>query len=372
MAIIFIIGIIGIVVFLASRKKQLPTREIKNTYQRTVSPTLPEDFGARHTKDKEPLVYLETLNFNELPKSIISHLDIVRTIRQWNEFGFKPKRKDDYDNWNDVKREERYFEFVGASYSNPRHKKSLETGKRITSNPYYIKALVAQGISVDGFIDSGEDITHFISAENLFRDQSYEEALKEINSAIAIRPLKEYQQLQEYIQVKLGNIDTVQRKFNEYEYDIDSAIHVGEIFDWFKALLKNNELEKVIFYFEKTNETLDKLSKGLIKPKIYGQQSADWYLYKKEDFHKNLYRIFDLDSLNLSKSEVSIKLFEMFIQLYSGKETKPIENIADVYSKWGLKDEAVRLYNKCLSKLANEEKPRAKSRLNKKISELSK
>lgn len=316
------------------------------------------------------LVFLETLNFEELPKSVIKHIDIVRTVSQWNELGFKPK-KDQYGRWNDIKRQERYFEFVAASSTNPRHKLSLETGKRITKKPYFIKALVEQGISLEEFIDNGDDLKHFINADDLFVEKNYEEALREIELAISSRAISDYKELKKDIQVKLGNEDVVDQQFKKHEFDIDSPIHTGEIFDWFRALLKNNKIDKVVNYIQKTNETLDKLAKGEIKPKIYGQQSGDWYSYKKEDFNKNLFRIFDFNTLHLEQTDETVKMLDLFIKLYIGKEIKPIENIADIYVKWQFKDKALELYKLCLDKLAGEEKPRVKARLAKKINELT-
>jgi tetratricopeptide (TPR) repeat protein len=322
------------------------------------------------TSQDNTLVFLETLNFEELPKSVIKHIDIVRTVSQWNELGFKPK-KDQYGRWNDIKRQERYFEFIAASATNPRHKLSLETGKRITSKPYFIKALVEQGIPLEDFVDNGDDLKHFIKADDLFNEKSYEEALKEIELAISIRATSDYKELKKDIQVKLGNEDVVDQLFKKHEFDIDSPIHTGEIFDWFKALLKNNKIDKVVSYIQKTNETLDKLAKGEIKSKIYGQQSGDWYSYKKEDFNKNLFRIFDFSALQIEQTDETLKMLDLFIKLYIGKEIKPIESIADIYVQWQLKDKALELYKLCLDKLAGEEKPRVKARLTKKINELT-
>lgn len=339
--------------------------------QQFLSPTERKKKEAAQTVTNDTLIYLETLNFEELPKSVIKHLDIVRTISQWNELGFKPKKKDEYGGWNDIKRENRYFEFVEASSTNPRHKISFETGKRITSKPYYIKALVDQGISLDEFIDNGDDLKHFINADNFFEEKNYEQALQQIELAISLRPLQDYKELKKEIQIKLGNEDIAEQKFKEYEYDIDTAVHTEEIYNWFKVLTRNKKYDKVIFYIQKTDETLDKLSKGIIKPKIYGQQSGDWYLGKKEEFNKNLYRIFDLDISSLEKTDDSVKMLALFITIYIGKEIKPIESIADIYVKWNLKDEAFRLYKLCLDRIANEDKPRVKTRLNKKITDLT-
>lgn len=170
---------------------------------------------------------------------MIKHIDIVRTISQWNELGLKPK-KDQYGRWNYIKRQERYFGFVGvgASATNPRHKPSLETGKRITTKSYLIKALVEQGIPLEDFVDNGDDLKHFIKADDLSVEKNYEEALKEIELAISIRATSDYKELKKDIQVKLGNEDIVDQQFKKHEFDIDSPIHIGEIFDWFKAILK--------------------------------------------------------------------------------------------------------------------------------------
>lgn len=337
----------------------------------------PKEFlpPSERKKDEVPNdtpVYLQTLNFEDLPKSIIKHIDIVRTVTQWNELGFKPKKKNEYGGrWNDIKRQDRYFDFVQASLTNSSHKLSLETGKRITTNPYYIKALVEQGIPIGEFIHNTNDLTNFISANDLFDNEEYEEALKQIDLALSIKQTKEYRELKKEIQIKLGDENTVIQKFKENENDIDSPIHTGEIYDWFKALLKTKKFGLVLNFIVKTNEGLDKLSTGIIKPKIYGKQSSDWYLGKKEDFTNNLYRIFEKDLSSIDQTDEAIQMFELFVNVYTGKEIKPIESIADLYANWNLKDKAKQLYKTCLDKLINEEKPRVKARLNKKIEDLN-
>ena len=138
-----------------------------------------------------------------------------------------------------------------------------------------------------------------------------------------------------------------------------------------KVLLKNEKNEKVINYIQKTNDTLNKLSSGEIKPKIYGQQYKDWYLYKKEDFNKNLLKMFDFKVLKLEQTDDTIKMLELFTQQYNGKDTKIIESVADIYVQWKRNNKALELYRLCLDKFAGEEKPRVKVRLSKKIDELT-
>jgi hypothetical protein len=324
-----------------------------------------QDFSAKENS----IVFLETLNFNQIPKSVIKHIDVVRTVSQWNELGFKPK-KDEYGRWSDIKRQERYFEFVEASNTNPKHKLSLETGRKITSKPYYIKRLIEQGILLSEFVESGDDLKHFINADNLFEEEKYEDALREIDLAISIRETMDYKELKTDIQVKLNNSDIVRQQFKKYEIDIDSPIHTKEIYDWFSALIKNKEYSKVIGYLQNTNETLDKLSKGLITSKIYTQQSGDWYLHKKEDFNKNLFRMLTIKATEIEKTEDSIKMLEHLMYLYIGKDIKGIESIADIYAHWKLNDRAIGLYTLCLDKTVDEEKPKVKARLAKKIEQL--
>lgn len=317
----------------------------------------------------DSLVFLETLNFEELPKLALKNVDIVRTVAQWNEIGLKPK-KDRYGKWNDIKRQERYFSFVEVFASNSKHKLSLETGKRITSKPYFIKALIEQGIPLEEFIENGADLPHFINADNLYWEKNYEEALKEIELAILNRTNEDYAELRKSIQVKLGNQDVVEEQFKKYEFDIDTPIHTGEIFDWFKVLFKNKRFDKFNEYVQLTNQTLDRLSIGKVKPRIYGEQSRDWYLHKKQDFNMNLFRIFDFKNIKIEKSIDMVATIDLFIKSYSGKEMKPIESVADIYVQWDLKDKAIELYNLCLNRVQNEEKPRVKERLTKKIEEL--
>lgn len=317
------------------------------------------------------LVYLEPPSYDELPKSMIEHIDVVRTVEQWNQLGFKPK-KDEFGQWNDIKRGAYYFTFKEVERPTQREKLSLESGKKITESPYCIHALMEQGCAIDDFVDNLDDLPLFFDAEEkAIYKKDYAPALDLIQTAIQKRPLEEYKKLKEFIEIKLGNIDIAERKFREYEFDIDSAVHGGEIFNWLNAFLKNKKYDSVINYIQKTNTTLDDLAKGKIKAKIYGQQNSDWYSYKKVDFHKHLDKMFDADLLQLEKSDDTISLLELYLSLYTGKEIKTIEQIATLYSSWDLKEKSIQLYKRCLDKLANEEKPKVKARLNKKLAELT-
>jgi len=84
------------------------------------------------------LLYLETLSYEELPKSMIEHIDVVRSFEQWNQLGFKPK-KDEFDEWNEIKKGEWYFTFREIKHPSQRDKLSLTTGKKITEDDGQLK-----------------------------------------------------------------------------------------------------------------------------------------------------------------------------------------------------------------------------------------
>lgn len=317
-------------------------------------------------KIKELPVYLETGNYIELPKQILKYVDIVKPISEWYEIGLKPK-KEKYGRWKAIKRSERYFGFYDANLNKKEHKVSLQTGKRITKKPYFIKALNEQGIPLTDFAVYGEDLECFVKAVGFFDNQEFENAQKEIDKALALKRKEDYKELKVNIEIKLNNEQVVDEEFEKYKFDIDSAIHTGKFNDWLKVLINNNKYDKVIHFINQANKTLEKLISGEIEPKIYGKQSSDYYQYKKEQFNKNLIYIFDFKSAELEKSENSIKLLELFLSLYNKEDFRPIEKIADQFGVWNLSIRAVELYEECLKMIGNENKPRIKSRIEKKI-----
>jgi hypothetical protein len=317
-------------------------------------------------KIKELPVYLETGNYTELPKQILKFVDIVKPISEWYEIGIKPK-KEKYGRWKTIKRSERYFGFNDANLNRKEHKVSLKTGKRITKKPYFIKALNEQGIQLTDFAVYGEDLECFVRAVDFFDNQEFKNAQKEINNALELKRKEDYKELKIDIEIKLNNEQVVDEQFEKYKFDIDSAIHTGKFNDWLKVLINNNKYDKVIDYINQANKALDKLISGEIEPKIYGKQSSEYYHYKKEQFNKNLIYIFDFKSSELDKSENSIKLLELFLSFYSKEDFRPIEKIADQFSAWNLNKRAIELYQECLKMFENENKPRIKSRIEKKI-----
>lgn len=317
-------------------------------------------------KIKELPVYLETGNYVELPKQILKYVDIVKPISEWYQIGIKPK-KEKYGRWKTIKRSERYFGFYDANLNKKEHKISLQTGKRITKKPYFIKALNEQGIPLTDFVAYGEDLECFVRAVDFFDNQEFEKAQEEIDKALELKRKEDYKELKVDIEIKLNNEQVVDEEFEKYKFDIDSAIHTGKFNDWLKVLINNNKYDKVIHFINQANKTLEKLVSGEIEPKIYGKQSSDYYQYKKEQFNKNLIYIFDFKSSELEKSENSIKLLELFLSLYNKEDFRPIEKIADQFGAWNLSERANELYQECLNMIGNENKPRIKSRIEKKI-----
>lgn len=317
-------------------------------------------------KIKEIPVYLETGNYIELPKQILKYVDIVKPLSEWYEIGIKPQ-KEKYGRWKAIKREERYFGFYDANLKKQNHKISLETGKRITEKPYFIKALNEQGIPLTDFVVYGKDLEGFVRAVDFFDNQDFVNAQKEIDKALMLKKTEDYEDLKVDVELKLNNEQVVDEQFEKYKFDIDSAIHSGQMNSWLKVLINNHKYEKVISFIGETNEILDKLIKGEIKHKIYGQQSADWYEYKKQEFNKNLIYIFDHKTTELKKSENSIKLLELFLSLSNKADFRPIEKIADKFRSWNLIERANELYESCLKMIEKEDKPRVKSRIEKKI-----
>jgi hypothetical protein len=293
-------------------------------------------------------------------------VDIVKPISEWYEIGLKPK-KEKYGRWKAIKRSERYFGFYDAKLDKPSHKISLETGKRITQKPYFIKALNEQGIPLIDFVAYGEDLEHFVRAVDFFDNQEFKNAQKEIDKALELKRKEDYEELKIDIEIKLNNEQVVDEEFKKYEFDIDSAIHTGKFSDWLKVLINNHKYDKVIHFINQANKTLEKLISGEIEPKIYGKQSSDYYQYKQEQFNKNLIYIFDFKSSELEKSENSIKLLELFLNLYNKEDFRPIEKIADQFGAWNLNERANELYQECLNMIGNENKPRIISRIEKKM-----
>jgi len=330
----------------------------------------PEERKKKKEKEFEKIknlpVYLETGNYIELPKQILKYVDIVKPISEWYEIGLKPK-KEKYGRLKAIKRSERYFGFYDAKLDKASHKISLETGKRITQKPYFIKALNEQGIPLTDFVAYGEDLEHFVRAVDFFDNQEFKNAQKEIDKALELKRKEDYEELKVDIEIKLNNEQVVDEEFKKYEFDIDSAIHTGKFSDWLKVLINNHKYDKVIHFINQANKTLENLISGEIEPKIYGKQSSDYYQYKQEQFNKNLIYIFDFKSSELEKSENSIKLLELFLSLYNKEDFRPIEKIADQFGVWNLNERANKLYQECLNMIGNENKPRIISRIEKKI-----
>ena len=224
-----------------------------------------------------------------------------------------------------------------------------------------------QGIPLTDFVAYGEDLEHFVRAVDFFDNQEFEKAQKEIDKALELKGKEDYKELKVDIEIKLNNEQVVDEEFEKYKFDIDTSIHTGKMNDWLRVLINNHKYEKVILFIQNTNGILDKLAGGEIQPKIYGKQSSDWYEYKKQEFNKNLIYTFDFKNSELTKSENSIKLLELFLSLYNKEDFRPIEKIADQFGAWNLNERAIKLYQECLKMIGNENKPRIKSRIEKKI-----
>lgn len=360
-----------------SLKKDLEeTKTLYADFRKKYSLEYPEQFLPPKEREKTQTKYdkdyllLTTLNYNELPKSILQHIDKIKTVKEWKELKFSP-RKEQYGGWKSVKRQNRYFDFEHINTNNSKYKNAINSGKRVTKNSYYISALIEQGIGSNEFLYCGEDILLFNQALEKQDNNEFAQALDYAQQALKLKNQKEYSELVSNLEARLGNPDTISNKFKEHECDIDSPIHTGEIFEWFRGLLDRKEYGKIQFYIEQTNQILDNLSKGKIKPKIYGEQDKDWYRYKKEDFHKNLLTF--LKGFDFSSFEPTSELVNLLIYIskqYKGKSTKPLEDIADVLANWEYKNDSLIIYEKCLEIIKGDNKPRVKTRLVNKIEKM--
>lgn len=331
----------------------------------------PKDRKNTQAKYDNEYLLLTTLNYNELPKSILKHIDKIKTVEEWKELKFSPKKEQYGNGWKSIKRQNRYFDFKKINPNSSNYKNAFNTEKRVTKNPYYVSALIEQGCDIGEFIYGSEHIILFNQAIEKQDNNEFEEALDIAKQALNLNKQKEYSELVSDLEARLGNTDTISKKFKKHECDIDSPIHTGEIFEWFRGLLDKREYSKIQYYIEQTNQILDNLSKGKIKPKIYGEQDSDWYKYKKEDFQKNILTF--MKGVDFSSIEPSSELINLLIYVskqYKGTSTKPIENIADLLANWEYKNDSLIIYEKCLELIKRENKPRVKTRLEKKIDKL--
>lgn len=315
---------------------------------------------------EEPLYYLENLNYSNVAKSVVKHIDIVRSKTMWNDMGFNPHRQND-GRMSGIKREGIFYGFHQADEKNEVNILSLKTGKRITKKPHFIIGMMKHGVDLGEFIFGKKDIIHFKNAYELYYGGKYELALGEIECACSERELEEYIDLRSNIKIKLNDESEVYNLFNKYEFDVDSAVQSERIFDWLNVLIKHGKTDKVANYILTTINMLDNLASGAVFKRIYGNQSAEYYLYVKSCFTKNLHKIFDRDMSAMECSNNNDKMFEVFAELYTGKDMLSIEIIADVYHRWGENKKAENLYLLCLLEAEKANKPRVTTRLTDKI-----
>ncbi|MDY0078167.1 MAG: hypothetical protein RBR87_12935 [Bacteroidales bacterium] len=362
----------------SSKKDLEETKILYADFRKKYSLEYPEQFlspaerkKAQSKYDNEYLL-LTTLNYNELPKSILKHIDKIKTVEEWKELNFSPKKEQYGNRWKSIKRQNSYFDFKKINPNSSNYQNAFNTEKRITKNPYYISALIEQGCDIDEFLHGGEDILLFNQALEKQDNNDFESALALAKQALTLNNQKDYSELVSDLEARLGNTDTISEKFKKYEYDIDSPIHTGEIFDWFRGLLDKKEFSKIQDYIEQTNQILDNLSKGIIEPKIYGKQDSEWYKYKKEDFQKNILSFTKgFDFSTIEPTEEVISLLTIISGLYAGKSTKPLEDIADILGSWGQKNESLTIYKNCLRMIKSDNKPRVKTRLENKIEKMN-
>jgi len=349
-------------------KKYSEFRDFYNVdYPEQFSP--PEERKKAQSKYDNDYVLLTTLNYNELPKQILKHIDKIKTAKEWRELRLSPK-KEQYGDWKPLKRQERYFDFKSIKQID-NYKEAIESSKRITKNPYYISALIEQGCNTNEFLFVGEDIRFFITGLDKQDKADFDSALLNITKAVELNPLKEYSELESDLKARLGDLNTIKQKFKQHEFDIDSPIHTGEIYDWLKGLVLKNEYTLITMYIKQSIDILDNLTSGRIKSKIYGQQSSDWYSYKKEDFHKNILSITKgVDFTEDLKTKDLSDLFQLIAEMYIGKQTKPLEDLGDILNKHSENSEAKKIYIKCLKMIGSDEKPRVRDRIQKKIEKI--
>ncbi len=331
----------------------------------------PEERQTVQTIDNNTFLLLTTLSYYDLPKSVLLHIDKVKKVSDWEELNFSPQKEpfgDDY--WKSIKIDGRHLSFKEVKNKDI-FKTAILQNKRITEHPDNIKALFEQGCVLDEFIFGGSDITFYIQSLNNQQNQDFEKALQLILKAIEIRETQKYLDLASDLEARLGNLDTIDKKFKYFKCDIDSAIYSGEIYNWFRGLFDKKEYLKIRAYIKITDEILDNLISGKIRHKIYMEQDKSYYVRDKENFYINILSFINIVDLpKLSPSRDIVDFIRYICQLYTGKNSKPIEDIADVLAIWNYLEESIAFYNRCLDMIKSDEKPKVKARIEKKINKI--
>ncbi len=302
-------------------------------------------------------LYIEILACDIYPPEFIKFGDKIMNLEKMYKNGLKVKLEDEfvednYRSWGiDVFIEETqsycYPMVEEADLNNPIHKEGLDTGKRITENPWLIIDLNKAGIPLTDFVIYGVDLEYFVEAVKHYNVKDWKMAQENIDKALAHKENKYYRDLKIDIELALNNSLVAEEEYNKFLVEGSSYMHPVRLKDLLQVFVHNQQYDKTLEFVKKTNFKLVK--------------------EEKIEFNQNLIGLFKC--IEVPQTEETIELFEIIYTYTNKLDFRVLELIADQYSAWGMNNKSNELYQKCITLLECKNHPRIKSRIEKKIIE---
>jgi hypothetical protein len=253
---------------------------------------------------------------------LLRYAETVRRASEWIALGFAVQL-DEYG--LPMHSPKSTYTFFIARENDPFIAAAIRTGKKAIKHHSHVFDYFLIGCDLSEFVDLPEDVRCFCRGNLLRIKGRLVDGLPFLERAVELNPSEvRYREIYYPLRLALGDLSVIEDELAYFERDIDSVIHSGRFDEWIRVLIANGEYQYANAILARVGNAISKLANGTATAQYYGQQKADWYVYKKEQFAKKadklLRRINKLEAKSIAMAVSSVRASRKAV-----KNTEPIK-----------------------------------------------
>lgn len=315
----------------------------------------------------------------DTPREFLPLLDTIRRESEWRRLLGGRVQCDRDGNYETISVDGYFYGLTPVIFPEKDEKEAIRTGKKLVYRPEDAADYVLNfSFSLDDFVGLGNDVAHYIDALRALEAGDHTQAIEHLSSAAKTKPHEHvYSDLLFSTKLEQGDTSGVDSAVAYYEDDMDSAVHSGQAKSWINALVAAKHYADALRLIERVDSLLEDLAAGRRQNKRFGGGDPEFAQYKREEFRRNLASAASFGSSKsiLQENEPSEDLVQLFQRVIewdrSSKSRILAERAGDVAKEWGDDARALAFYRDTLELLSQEDKPKVRERVEKKVAQLS-
>jgi hypothetical protein len=220
------------------------------------------------------------------PRALIAFIDVIQRRSALLKSSLSPK-KDRSGDLKTIIRKGLYFGFVRMGDFSPVERQAAATGKKATTEPRSVFALLCQGCDYDDFASLPGDVVDYCECRKAEERGEYSLALGHIHEAFSVKP-NDLAYANEFfsVRLKLGDTTAIEDEMAFYRSDMDCLVHSGRVYEWLKYLSSVKSYVRLDKTIRAVDQALDALIAGYATNRRYEPDRPEGYAHEKTQFEK--------------------------------------------------------------------------------------